>query len=334
MTTFARNLAPLLSPRTPFARLDRGDLAFYTAGFVPGALFFWLSTTRPALLPFWAPWDFSWSEYLATALALGWFCRGLIRSPSGARPPAWRCVAFIVGLAAIYAVLQTHFDYMAQHMFFLNRVQHVVMHHLGPFLIALGGAGGTIVRGMPGWARKLALSRPAATALHIVQQPMLAAFLFVGLFAFWLLPAIHFRAMLDPQLYAVMNWSMVLDGILFWSLVLDPRLAPPARIGFGARVALALFVMFPQILIGAIITLSPRDLYPFYDLCGRLYPSIGALADQHIGGIISWIPPAMMSVIAVLLILNALRVGDEAMEPDDDEAATAMAALASRWTGR
>lgn len=305
----------------------------YGAMLCLGAALAWLSAYRPALQPVWAPWDFSWIEFGATALTLYWFGRGLVAAPA-LRPPVWRSIAFVAGIAAIYAVLQTHYDYMAQHMFFLNRIQHVVMHHLGPFLIALGNVGGTIRRGMPGWARRLAESRPARATLRILQQPVLAGFLFVGLFAFWLIPPIHFRAMLDPRLYAVMNWSMVLDGILFWCLVLDARPSPPARVGYGTRVALAIVVMFPQILIGAVIALSTRDYYPFYDLCGRLFPSIGALADQEIGGIVSWIPPAMMSVIAALMVLDALRRHEEADSPGQDPQAAAMAALASRWTGR
>ncbi|HEY3919576.1 MAG TPA: cytochrome c oxidase assembly protein, partial [Stellaceae bacterium] len=268
-------------------------------------------------------------------LALGWFCRGYLLSPPEIRPPVWRVAAFLAGIAVIYGVLQTHFDYLAQHMFFLNRAQHVVMHHLGPFLIALGWVGGTIKRGMPGWARRMIEHRSLAVALRFLQRPLIAAVLFEGLFAFWLIPPIQFHAMLDPRLYALMNWSMVLDGVLFWCLVLDPREAPPARIGFGLRAALAFFVMFPQIVIGAIITFSARDLYPFYDLCGRLYPTISALADQRIGGILCWIPPAMMSVVALLLVLNALRRAEEiAAAADTDPEAAAMAALASRWTGR
>jgi len=45
-------------------------------------------------------------------------------------------------------------------MFFLNRIQHVAMHHLGPFLVALGAAGGTIKRGMP-LRLRLAIESPA-----------------------------------------------------------------------------------------------------------------------------------------------------------------------------
>jgi putative membrane protein len=303
------------------------------AVFALGGLLYWLSVEHPTLAAEWTAWDFSWLEYLSAALALLWYCRGLSRVAPDARSPIWRRALFLMGLVAIYAVLQTHFDYMAQHMFFLNRTQHVVMHHVGPFLIALGWPGATIRAGMPSWARRVADDRGLATLVRFLQRPILAASLFVGLFYFWLIPPIHFRAMLDARLYAVMNWSMVLDGILFWSLVLDPRPKPPARVSFGARAALSFAVMFPQILLGAVIAFSTRDLYPYYDLCGRLYPSIGALTDQHIGGIVSWIPPAMMSVLGVLLVLNSLRLDEERTTEDDNEAA-ALAALAVRWTGR
>ena len=317
----------------PSAAAGAGERAAYAAIAALGALLWWLSASHPALLPFWLPWDFSSPIYIATALILFWFFRGLALSPAVERPAVWRRIAFLLGVAVIYAVLQTRFEYWSQHMFFLHRIQHVVMHHLGPFLVALGAAGGTIRRGMPPWLRRIAESLPVAAATRVLQRPVLAAFLFVGLIYFWLIPPIHFRAMIDARLYAVMNWSMVLDGILFWWLVLDPRPSPPARVSYGVRAALALGVMFPQIALGAIVTFSQTDLYPYYDLCGRLFPSISALNDQHIGGIVIWIPPAMMSVIGVLVVINVLRMHEESTMEVSDEAA-ALARLTTSWTGR
>jgi putative membrane protein len=310
-----------------------GGAPAYAAMLALGALLWWLSANHPALMPVWAPWEFSPTVYLATALALFWFWRGVALTPRSERPAAWRQVAFVLGVGLVYAVLQTRFEYWSQHMFFLNRIQHVAMHHIGPFLIALGAAGSGIGRGLPARLRR-ALKAPAiGAAMRVVQQPLVAAFLFVGSFYFWLIPPIHFRAMLDPRLYAVMNWTMVLDGLLFWWLVLDPRPCPPARVSYGARAALSFGVMFPQIALGAIIAFSPRDLYPYYNLCGRLMPSIGALADQHIGGIIIWIPPAMMSVIGMLVVIGALRRHEDATIETSQEGA-AIAELAKRWTGR
>ena len=121
---------------------------------------------------------------------------------------------------------------------------------------------------------------------------------------------------------------------------MNPVLVPgsrPATEAAGARVfrrpgGPLLAVMFPQILLGAIIVFSSRDLYPYYDLCGRLFPSISALDDQQFGGLIIWIPPAMMSVAGMLVVMNAMRLNDESIAETDKDA-TALAALSRRWTG-
>lgn len=303
------------------ATITRSRVA-YGAVLLVGAILFWLSRDYPAHMPVWGPWAFSAPEYLAIALALLWYTRGLARTPAPERPEAWRRIVFVTGLLVIYAVLQTRFDYLAQHMFFLNRIQHVVMHHLGPFLIALAWPGGTLDRGMPHWARRVAHDRRVAAVLRVVQQPWIASVLFVGLFALWLVPAIHFRAMIDARLYAIMNWSMVVDGILFWALVLDPRPSPPARIALGMRALLSALVMFPQIGIGAIITLADHDLYPYYALCGRIIPSMSAIADQAIGGSVIWFPTMMMSVAGVLVVLHtmSLRGDDDAPQTNESNA--------------
>jgi putative membrane protein len=322
----------LRAPLPSLTAAERTGSAADWAIVVFGAFLFWISESHPSLMPVWAPWDFSPLIYLATTLTLLWFFRGIVLTPPQERPPVWRRAVFVIGLLTTYAVLQTRFEYWSQHMFFLNRIQHVSMHHLGPFLIALAWVGGTVKRGMPRWAGRLVESRFASAPIQVLQQPVLAAFLFVGLFYFWLIPAVHFRAMIDARLYAVMNWSMVLDGILFWCLVLDPRRQPLARVSFGARAALSVSIMFPQILLGAMIVFSSRDLYPYYNLCGRIFPSISALDDQQLGGLVIWIPPAMMSVVGMLVAVNAMRLSDESILETDKDAA-ALAALSRGWTG-
>jgi putative membrane protein len=134
------------------------------------------------------------------------------------------------------------------------------------------------------------LDHPALRrAVYLAQHPIIAGVLFVGVIDLWLIPSINFRAMIDHRLYALMNWSMVIDGIFFWCLILDPRGNPPARSSVPVRLLTAIAVMFPQISLGSYLTFSTRDLYAFYDLCGRLYPSLSAIADQHLGGLFVWI---------------------------------------------
>ena len=297
-----------------------------------GCVLSWLSRVHPSVMPSWAPWDFSWVEFLATTLGLWWFARGLARTAPDERPAVWRQVSYVVGLVAIYAVLQTRLEYAMQHMFFMNRIQHVVMHHLGPFLVALAYPGPVLKRGLPAPLRRLVERRAIRRVMDMLQQPIVASFLFVGLIAFWLIPSVHFRAMIDPRLYALMNWSMVLDGFLFWVLVLDPRPKPPARVSSGWRAVLAIAVMFPQVVLGASIAFADIDLYPYYDLCGRLYPSIDALTDQRLGGLVIWIPPGMMSVVALILVLYSIRRNEDTDVEEPDDASSASIS-ASRWTG-
>ncbi len=311
-----------------------GDAIVYAAIFGAAVLLWWLAAEHSSLLPVWAPWDFSFVEFLAGWLAAFWYWRGLARTPAAARPSRARQIAFFAGVAIIYAVLETRYEYLAEHQFFFNRIQHVVMHHVGPLLLALAWPGATLMRGMPAWLRRVAENRVLTGIVYVLQQPVLAAVLFSGSFFFWLIPAVHFRAMIDPDLFALMNWTMVADGILFWCLVLDPRPSPPARASFGVRAALAVLVMFPQIAGGALITFIPDDLYSFYDLCGRIYPGLGARYDQIIGGLITWIPPGMMSVLALVLVLNALRRHEERTITDaSEEADTRPIIDASQWTG-
>jgi putative membrane protein len=302
MTTSA---APDRLPQT--LRLAPRDAAVYAAIGAVGAILSHLAHHYPADMPAVGPYEFSWAIWLAVTLSAFWYARGLARLDRADWPALWRRVAFVAGLALVYAVTQTQFEYLAQRMFFLNRIQHVSMHHLGPVLLALSTAGPVILAGGPDWLRRLCSSRPARRAMHAIQQPALAALLFVGLFYLWLVPSVHFVAMLDPVLYQVMNWTMVLDGILFWALVLDTRPAPPARVGFGVRAILAIAVMFPQILLGALITFATVDIYPYYEFCGRIFPEIDAVADQQIGGLVIWLPPAMMSILSLVLVLRTMN---------------------------
>lgn len=260
-----------------------------------------------ALLDFlrwWVPWEPSGVVVVVFAAAAWLYWRGARRSPVTA--PWYRQWLFWLGLLIVYTGLHTHLDYYAEHEFFIHRIQHMGLHHMGPFLIVLAYPGVTMRRGLPvhwraRWLKPALAWAPVRLLLDVLLNPFVAAFLFVGLIYFWLWPVVHFDAMLDWRLYRVMNFSMAADGVLFWWLILDHRPRPPARLSPGVRVFVALAVILPQILIGAYISFTKTDLYPIYSLCGRAFAGIPPIMDQHLGGLILWIPSSMMSVIAALI---------------------------------
>lgn len=250
------------------------------------------------------PWLFSPTVVIATAVTATLYVRGC-----RIERPSWnRQLSFWSGLTLLYLAMHTRLDYYAEREFFIHRGQHAILHHVGPFLIALAWPGPALRAGLPrGWAERLSGRRtrpwPVQAAAAALTNPIVTAGLFVGLIWLWLVPTVHFYAMLDVRLYRLMNWSMALDGILFWYLVLDPRPAPPARLGPGVRVLLLIAVIPPQILTGAMITFATHNIYPLYDLCGRAFAGIDSITDQTLGGLILWIPSTMMSVAGAIIAL-------------------------------
>jgi putative membrane protein len=262
------------------------------------------------------PYEFSPTVLLACTLTALLYWRGQRRMT----PTSGRALAFWIGLILIYAVLQTHYDYYAQHMFFLHRLQHLVLHHLGPFLIAWTAPGAVLAAGLPNTAERwvvapLRRNRALNVVYRWLQQPLISTLLFVGLIYLWLIPSLHFIAMLNVPLYNAMNWGMALDGLLFWWMVFNLR-APGSSHGrhYGGRILLLFLAMLPQIVLGAYIALSGRDLYDVYAVCGRAWP-LTAQVDQQIGGLITWIPSAMMSLAGMLILLRRWLARHENNEP-------------------
>lgn len=256
------------------------------------------------------PWQFSPTVFLTCAVVVVLYARGLLALPRGAdRVGFWRAFSFFLGIALNYAVMQTYLDFLAQHMFWIHRFQHLVLHHIGPVLIVLAAPQRVLRAGIPaGIARRLQVGawirRPLQNLFRVIQHPLIAPTLFVGLIFFWLTPSIHFTAMLDGRRYLLMNWSMLADGLLFWWLMLAPRQAQgAAAIGYGTRLVILAIVAVPQILLGAYITLHSTPLYDVYAVCGRAW-AISPIDDQQLGGLLTWIPAAMMSLVGILVVLH------------------------------
>ncbi|SFU84246.1 cytochrome c oxidase assembly protein [Halomonas korlensis] len=261
------------------------------------------------------PWEFSPAWAIACLVAAGCYLRGLKRQRSkGQAPDLWRSFAFLLGVIGVYAVTQTQYDYLSQFMFFTHRAQHLVLHHMAPFLIALAAPLPVLAAGLP--VRSVSLpgramaGRVLGPLYRLLQHPLIAPLLFVGLIYFWLIPEIHFDAMLSRQLYQIMNWSMLLDGLLFWWLMLDPRTPEQGGLGYGTRILVMLAVITPQVLLGAYFTFSERVLFDVYDVCGRAWP-IAPLTDQRLGGLLTWIPASMMSVIGILIVVRHILAGKD-----------------------
>ncbi|WP_209021155.1 cytochrome c oxidase assembly protein [Allopusillimonas ginsengisoli] len=258
------------------------------------------------LLDWLRPWEPSPTLVLFFFIGICLFVRGTRVHRVGKVRQAF----FWAGVVILYLSLHTHLDYYAERMFFIHRVQHLILHHLGPLLI-MGAYPGQVLRaGMPmSWRLRLRdfrVSRAGRITEAVLTNRFLVPFLFVVLVLGFLLPTVQFYSMLDWRLYRFMNWSVVISGFLYWNLILDRRPSPPAALSPGGRVISPIITMVPQMIVGAVITFTEYDLYPIFDLCGRAIPGMTAVTDQAIGGLTMWVLAGFVEVFGLLFALATL----------------------------
>lgn len=270
------------------------------------------------------PWEFSPSLLLMFVVGGSLFFRG----SRVHRVTVARQALFWFGLAVLYMSLHTRLDYYAERMFFVHRIQHLVLHHLGPLLI-MGAYPGQVMRAglpMPAriWLRDFRQT-PAGVLLEaVLTNKFLVPVLFVVLVLVWLIPSVQFYSMLDWRLYRFMNWSVVASGFMYWNLILDRRPSPPAALSPGGRIISPIVTMVPQMVVGAIITFTEYDLYPIFDLCGRAIPGMSAVADQAIGGLTMWVLAGLVEVFGLLFALATLmRLSAKGRLPNKQDIALA-----------
>jgi len=256
------------------------------------------------------PWEFSPTLLLAFAVGAWLFWRGGRASRANYAVSTLRQWLFWGGMLILYLSLHTKVDYYAERLFFAHRLQHVVLHHLGPLLLMLAYPGAVMRRGLPPGLRirlRRFMRYPSGRMLHAaLTHKVWVPLLFVLLVVVWLHPTVQFYSMLDWRLYRLMNWSVVVSGFMYWNLILDRRPNPPAVMSPGARVFSPIITTVPQMVVGAVITFTEYDLYPVFDLCGRAIPGMTAVQDQVIGGLTMWVLAGFIEVFGLLYALGGV----------------------------
>ena len=134
----------------------------------------------------------------------------------------------------------------------------------------------------------------------VLFAPMLAAVLELVVVWGWHAPALHFAARTSPAVLALEQASFLAAGLLVW-LAAFGKGAARGFGGAGAGIFALFLTSMHMTLLGALLALSPR---PLFDpaICG--VGSLGALEDQHVGGVLMLLVGGA-SYLAGALVLTA-----------------------------
>ncbi len=255
----------------------------------------------------WDIWSFTPDIVIPTVLICLVYGAGVIRRRAFGEMQLWRHAAFLGGVLAVFLALESPVDYVAEHVFFMHQIQHLLLHMIGPMLIALSAPQAMLISGLPSVLRRNALAPTVSNSatrqsFSWLTNPIVVTALYVASLYVWQYPPYHDAALLSEPIHYLMHVSMLAAGLLFWWRVFDVR-AAPVGLTYGTRLMMLWIVILSNIALGSYTTLKSEVLYPAYDTVGRLF-EIRPVFDEMLGGLIIWIPSSMMCLVGMIIVIH------------------------------
>ncbi|MGO3128475.1 MAG: cytochrome c oxidase assembly protein [Luteimonas sp.] len=270
-------------------------------------------------------WTLSVWSLLPMAIVATLYVVGLVRirrasADTGAAAPWWRPLAFAAGMLALGIALVWPLDTYAAYALSAHLAQHMTLLTWAPPLLLIARPCAVAVHALPTTVTS-GLARALGPVIRFSRAQLGAATLVhVGTMWLWHLPAATSATLASELLHRTMLASVLLAGLWFWSAVLH-RLrtrdggAPGAP---GALVALVTAMMLMGFL-GALLTFSPRLLYPAYT-DRALLAGLDALHDQQLAGLLMWVPGGLPYLLVGMCLVVALLRSVQRGTADDPAA--------------
>ena len=255
----------------------------------------------------WTVWNANPLPSLGLILAAYLYVTGLNRWIRPSHPVSgWQRTSFFSGILVMFIALQSPVDPLAEHYFFIHQAQHLALRMVGPLLILLGAPLTPILRGLPPWAllgvvRPIVRSPWGRKVYNFITNPVLTSFLFVGMLYLWQVPTLHNVAVRNEAVHALMHFTMMISGFLFWWLVVDPK-PHRSRLHHGLRVLYLGLIVIPNTILGAGITFNSEFIYTAYSEVEQPF-ALRPLVDQQLGGLLLWVVGDMMSILTAGIVM-------------------------------
>jgi putative copper resistance protein D len=285
------------------------------------------------------PWTVRFDLVLGTAalvLAVGYLVGVRVLRRRGDPWPVGRTTAWLLGCSVLLLATSSAIGRYAPGVFSAHMVAHMALTMLAPVLLVLGGPVTLALRALPTGEhgpREWLVALLHCRVSRVLTTPVVACVLMVGSYYALYLSPLFGAALPFHWAHVLMNTHFLLSGYLFyWTVIgIDPG---PRRLPHLGRLAM-LFAVMPFHAFFGVVLMSARDVIGanFYrSLALPWVPDL--LADQRLGGGITWASGElpMLVVVIALLVQWSRADGREARRADrhsDDDLAAYNAMLAS-----
>ena len=205
-----------------------------------------------------------------------------------------KIVSFASALAVLFGALTgpVH-DLSDYYLFSAHMIQHMLLVFAMPPLL-LYGTPGWMVRPLLRDARLRQLGRT-------LTRPGGAFATFNVVLVAWHLPPLYNLAMDQHPVHIVEHLMIMVASVILWWPMLSPLDELP-RAPYPVQMLYLFVVGLPMVMVAIFISMADGLLYPYYAGSPRIWAALTPQVDQHLGGLIMWIPGGMIFLAALSVV--------------------------------
>ena len=244
----------------------------------------------------WAAWLFDPTVIVPLLLTAVLYARGASRARENC---VHRTVCFWAGWLFLVLCLVSPLHRLGETLFSAHMAQHEILMLAAAPLLALSRPLSPMLQGLPlSWRRSLAQwtgTRFVERCWRAISRPFTTWWIYAAALWFWHVPRIFQSTLSSEPVHAIQLSTFLAAALLFWWSLFY------GRAGYGLRGLYILTTALHTSILGALLTFSPHFWYPIYGL--RTYDwGLRPLQDQHLGGLIMWVPAGVVYIAAALVL--------------------------------
>ncbi len=249
-------------------------------------------------------WTFDWWVLLGIALTGALYWIGVVRMRRRAGPGRVigrsQIAAFAGGMLVLFLTLESPIDTVADQLFSVHMVQHMLLLFVVPPLLVWGRPPVAFMWAFRSRSRRvlgnlwtrLRLNRVVQALMH----PSVVWVAFTGSFVFWHFPKPFQWALENEGIHTLEHLCFLITGLMFWTIVIEP--SGRRRLSYGATLVHVATTAILGGLPGALILLAQYPLYPV-QTAGAAAWGLTPMQDQQLAGVIMWVPGGFAYVATV-----------------------------------